>query len=627
MVGQRRRGDAPGGGRAAGGLLRIAGPTSSSPCSTSYDGEPGRASTCSAVAAGLDSMVPGEAQILAQIRERLRRALEWDSTGPVSNRLFHQALEAGKRVRHETAIGESDASVGLGGRRARRASGSAASWPSAQVLVVGRRQGGRAGRHQPGRARRRSDRGRQPRAPSGRRRWPRGSAAGSVDLDELPAAVAAADVVVSSTLSRGARSIAPGDVAAGPPRVLVDLALPRDIDPACGERATASRWSTSTTSRQAVAPQHLAAARARPTGPARSSPPRPRRSAPGWRRSRSCRRITSLRALAEEHPHRRARPDGGPLGGPDRRRPRAARRAHPQHAEQAPAPADRAPEGARGRGRRRTATPRRSASCSGWSPPPGSVIRIGTRRSALATAQARCGGRPAGRRRAGRHRDRRRPRAATAASTEIGDGRGRVHARDRAGAAGRRRRRGRAQRQGSDRRHARRARDRRGPERDDPRDACCGRYGVARRDPRRGPGGHLLRAPGRPCSPSFAPTSGWCRCAATSTPGCASSTPARPTRSCWPRPGCGGWAWRPDRASCSIPQEFVPEAGQGALAVQVRAGEEQLVAALDHAPSRAELEAERACVAELGGGCTAPVAALRLARGRRAAGCDPGRPA
>src|SRR4029078_4162722 len=64
-----------------------------------------------AVAAGLDSMVPGEAQILAQLRDAYADALGLGSTGPVSNRLFHQALEAGKRVRHETAIGELNASV------------------------------------------------------------------------------------------------------------------------------------------------------------------------------------------------------------------------------------------------------------------------------------------------------------------------------------------------------------------------------------------------------------------------------------------------------------------------------------------------------------------------------------
>ncbi|HEY7259842.1 MAG TPA: hydroxymethylbilane synthase [Gaiellales bacterium] len=57
------------------------------------------------------------------------------------------------------------------------------------------------------------------------------------------------------------------------------------------------------------------------------------------------------------------------------------------------------------------------------------------------------------------------------------------------------------------------------------------------------------------------------------------------------------------------PREFVPEAGQGAIAVQVRAGEEALVAALDHGPTRAAVEAERDCVRRLGGGCTAAVAA------------------
>jgi hydroxymethylbilane synthase len=57
------------------------------------------------------------------------------------------------------------------------------------------------------------------------------------------------------------------------------------------------------------------------------------------------------------------------------------------------------------------------------------------------------------------------------------------------------------------------------------------------------------------------------------------------------------------------PQVFVPEAGQGAIAVQVRRGEEDLVAALDHGPTRVAVESERACVLSLGGGCTVPVAA------------------
>src|SRR6059058_2946268 len=57
------------------------------------------------------------------------------------------------------------------------------------------------------------------------------------------------------------------------------------------------------------------------------------------------------------------------------------------------------------------------------------------------------------------------------------------------------------------------------------------------------------------------------------------------------------------------PDELLPEAGQGALALQVRAGEEELVAAGDHAETRRRVEAERSCVFAVGGGCLAPVAA------------------
>ncbi len=56
-------------------------------------------------------------------------------------------------------------------------------------------------------------------------------------------------------------------------------------------------------------------------------------------------------------------------------------------------------------------------------------------------------------------------------------------------------------------------------------------------------------------------------------------------------------------------EEMLPEAGQGALAVQVRAGEEDLVAYADDAETRERVEAERACVFAIGGGCLAPVAA------------------
>jgi hydroxymethylbilane synthase len=57
------------------------------------------------------------------------------------------------------------------------------------------------------------------------------------------------------------------------------------------------------------------------------------------------------------------------------------------------------------------------------------------------------------------------------------------------------------------------------------------------------------------------------------------------------------------------PEELLPEAGQGALALQVRAGEEAQVEAADDAETRRRVEAERACVFTIGGGCLAPVAA------------------
>jgi hydroxymethylbilane synthase len=57
------------------------------------------------------------------------------------------------------------------------------------------------------------------------------------------------------------------------------------------------------------------------------------------------------------------------------------------------------------------------------------------------------------------------------------------------------------------------------------------------------------------------------------------------------------------------PDELLPEAGQGALALQVRSGEEELVAPVDDPETRRRVEAERACVFAIGGGCLAPVAA------------------
>ena len=98
---------------------------------------------------------------------------------------------------------------------------------------------------------------------------------------------------------------------------------------------------------------------------------------------------------------------------------------------------------------------------------------------------------------------------------------------------------------------------------------------------------------GRSCSRSSR-RSRSSRCGGTSTRGCASAASAGSTRSCSRRAGSTGSGWRPRSAGGFEPEEMLPEAGQGALALQVRAGEEELVAGADHAETRRRVEAERA---------------------------------
>src|SRR5438874_3175962 len=64
------------------------------------------------VAAGLDSLVVGEPQILGQVKEAHTAASEAQASGPVLNRLFHASFAVGKRVRTETGLGAGAVSVG-----------------------------------------------------------------------------------------------------------------------------------------------------------------------------------------------------------------------------------------------------------------------------------------------------------------------------------------------------------------------------------------------------------------------------------------------------------------------------------------------------------------------------------
>jgi glutamyl-tRNA reductase len=181
-----------------------------------------------AVAAGLDSLVPGEAQILSQIRDAYASAFEWGATGPVSNRLFHIAIEAGKRVRHETAIGSGGASVAS--VAAEVAAERLGGLEGASVLVIG------AGRVAELVTANLSSRGagalvvanRDPdRAAALAARF----GGSTIAWGDLATAADRADVVVSSTAAPE-HVVRAADLTPGRPRLLIDLAVPRDIDPA-----------------------------------------------------------------------------------------------------------------------------------------------------------------------------------------------------------------------------------------------------------------------------------------------------------------------------------------------------------------------------------------------------------
>jgi glutamyl-tRNA reductase len=178
------------------------------------------------VAAGLDSLVPGESEILGQVRE----AYEAVEPGPLLDRVFRQALALGKRVRSETAIGESPASVSsaaaalveqvfgdLAGRRALLVgAGRIAELAAANLATRGAEIAFVANRS-------------QDRATALARRF----GALPIALDDVPARLADVDVVLSSTASPGTILHA-ADVPARRRRQLffVDIAVPRDLDPA-----------------------------------------------------------------------------------------------------------------------------------------------------------------------------------------------------------------------------------------------------------------------------------------------------------------------------------------------------------------------------------------------------------
>jgi glutamyl-tRNA reductase len=189
------------------------------------------------VASGLESMIIGEAEVQGQVKRAYETALAARTTGPMTNKLFRAALATGKRVRTETSISARRTSVAsVAVDAARDALGDLAD---RHVLIIG------AGETAELTAQALHDHGvttmfvanrRRTRAIALAQRF--GGASGS--FDALPSELARADIVVSSTSSPhtilGAEELAVVTAARrGRRLLLIDLAVPRDIEHECGE--------------------------------------------------------------------------------------------------------------------------------------------------------------------------------------------------------------------------------------------------------------------------------------------------------------------------------------------------------------------------------------------------------
>jgi glutamyl-tRNA reductase len=191
------------------------------------------------VSCGIDSMVVGETEILGQVRRAYHAAQEEGTVQRILGGAFRQALSAGKRARTETEIARNPVSISSAavelakrafvgktlqgmkvvivgaGKMGRLAAQALAQWGATDVTVVNR-----------------SEAKAQQLAASFN--------AVSRRFEELPAAIAGADIVLSSTTAAGTVIDEPMLERAlsarnGRPLFIVDIAVPRDVDPSVGE--------------------------------------------------------------------------------------------------------------------------------------------------------------------------------------------------------------------------------------------------------------------------------------------------------------------------------------------------------------------------------------------------------
>ena len=187
------------------------------------------------VACGLDSIVVGETQILGQMREAFQTAFEAGNTGAMFNRMFREVLHVGKRAQTETTVGQHPVSVSYAA--VQLASKIVGGLEGKVALVIGAGQmGALAAKHLSAQG--------VKRVLLANRTLAKASAIASeigaqaLSLDGVEAVLKDADIVVSAT-GRPGHTVRAAYVRQalvgrrGRPLVLLDIAVPRDIDPAC----------------------------------------------------------------------------------------------------------------------------------------------------------------------------------------------------------------------------------------------------------------------------------------------------------------------------------------------------------------------------------------------------------
>ncbi len=316
------------------------------------------------VTAGLDSMILGEAEIQGQVKRAYELALVEGATGPILNRLFRGALAAGGRARDETGISEKGLSISsVAVELAQRSLGDLAE---RRVLVIG------AGETAELVARALAAKGVET-VFIANRHYDRAIGLAqrfgghAVRFDELPAQLEAADIVVSATHSPH-HIVERDDLEhvmadrTGRPLLIVDIAVPRDVEPACREVTGVSLHDVDDV--QAIVERN-ASGREAEAPPGRDHP----------RRRAGAVRVVALLARGgadgrlAARAGRRGRAAGAgrerrPLGGDLRGRSRAPREDGAGDREPDAARADAAPQARRRRRRGLPATSTRCASCS-----------------------------------------------------------------------------------------------------------------------------------------------------------------------------------------------------------------------------------------------------------------------